>query len=354
MINIKTVTVKAEKKYKVFVENDLLLNCAKIIKNEVLKSDLPRRVLVVSDSTVAPLYYNALKNSLTNQGFSVFLFTFKAGEEQKTADTVCGIIDCAAQCELDRHDIFAALGGGVAGDLCGLAASLYMRGVKYLQFPTTLLSCVDSAIGGKTACNTDYGKNIMGSFFSPCAVFVDPNTLKTLHKEVYAQGIAEAVKYGLISDRKILKMLCEDYSDSRLIYRCIKVKARFIKQDFYEKHRRKILNFGHTFAHAYERALNYKISHGNAVAIGILAAVKYSQKRGVCAKDLLPKILPVYRKFSLGEAADLKTEDLVTAALSDKKSRGDSIDLVLLKDIGRPEIIRVKKEELKDFLEVLK
>lgn len=352
MRKIKTLTVKAEKKYKVYIGENLLKTCGKILKTEVLIKKPPRRILTVCDSRVAALYFDSLKKSLTDAGFEVFLFTFEPGEEHKNADTLSKIIDAAAQNRLDRHDLFAALGGGTAGDLCGLAASLYMRGVRYLQFPTTLLACIDAAIGGKTACNTAYGKNLMGSFYSPDAVLIDPVTLTTLPQEIYSQGIAEAVKYGIISDRKILKILLGNFDNADLIYRCVKAKARFIKQDFTEKGERKILNFGHTAAHAIEKVSNYGVSHGNAVAAGIITALKYSQKRGLCAQNLLPQILPVYQKFGLNERVDLPVNDLVNAAACDKKSCGEYVDLVLLKSVCRPKIVRVKKAQLKDFFEV--
>ena len=351
MRKIKTVTVKAEKKYKVFIGENLLKTCGEILRAEGL-GGAARRILTVCDSNVAPLYFNTLKKSLERAGLKVCLFTFQAGEAQKTADTLQQIIDAAAQNGLDRHDLFAALGGGTVGDLCGLAASLYMRGVKYLQFPTTLLSSVDAAIGGKTACNTAFGKNLMGAFYSPDAVFADTATLNTLPSEIYSQGIAEAVKYGLISDRKIIEMLGGEFDNADLIYRCVKAKARFIKHDFTEKGERKILNFGHTAAHAIEKVSNYKISHGNAVAAGIITALKYSQKMGLCAQNLLPRILPVYQKFGLSERVDLPASDLVNAALCDKKSRGECVDLVLLKSLCRPKIVGVKKAQLKDFFEV--
>ena len=351
MRKIKTVTVKAEKKYKVFIGENLLKTCGEILKAEGLGS-AARRILTVCDSNVAPLYFDTLKKSLEGAGLKVYLFTFKAGEEQKNADTLQQIIDAAAQNGLDRHDLFAALGGGTVGDLCGLAASLYMRGVKYLQFPTTLLSSVDAAIGGKTACNTAFGKNLMGAFYSPDAVFADTATLNTLPSEIYSQGIAEAVKYGLISDRKIIEMLGGEFDNADLIYRCVKAKARFIKHDFTEKGERKILNFGHTAAHAIEKVSNYKISHGNAVAAGIVTALKYSQKIGLCAQNLLPWILPIYQKYGLSERVDLPVSDLVNAAACDKKSCGEYVDLVLLKSLCRPKIVGVKKAQLKDFFEV--
>ncbi len=352
MRKIKTLTVKAEKKYKVYIGENLLKTCGKILKTEVLIKKPPRRILTVCDSRVAPLYFDSLKKSLTDAGFEVFLFTFESGEEHKNVDTLSKIIDAAAQNRLDRHDLFAALGGGTAGDLCGLAASLYMRGVRYLQFPTTLLACIDAAIGGKTACNTTYGKNLMGSFYSPDAVIIDPVTLTSLPQEIYSQGIAEAVKYGIISDRKILKILLGDFDNADLIYRCVKAKARFINKDFTEKGERKILNFGHTAAHAIEKVSNYQISHGQAVAAGIITAIKYSEKCGVCGKDLLRDIMPIYHKFGLCDSAGLPPCDLAAAALCDKKSCGENVDLVLIKDICRPVIVKVKKERLKDFFEV--
>ncbi|MBQ0110517.1 MAG: 3-dehydroquinate synthase [Oscillospiraceae bacterium] len=352
VITIKTVTVKNKTEYRVFIGANLLEDCADIVKNEVFKDSLPRRIFIVSDTTVAPLYADRLTKSLENAGFEVHLFVFSAGEEHKTPNTLLKIIETASDFALDRHDVFAALGGGVTGDLCGLAASLYMRGVRYLQFPTTLLSCIDSSVGGKTACNTAGGKNLMGAFYNPCAVFADTNTLCTLSKETYNEGIAEAVKYGLISDKTILEMLLSDYDVSELIYRCVGIKAEIVSTDFTEQNRRKILNFGHTAAHAFERASGYKISHGNAVAAGIVTAVKYSRNIGVCDKDLLPFILPIYQKFSLPLTFELLPHLLIKAAFVDKKSNGENTDLVLLQDLEKPVILTVSKDSLKDFFGV--
>ncbi|MEG1887763.1 MAG: 3-dehydroquinate synthase family protein, partial [Oscillospiraceae bacterium] len=251
--------------YEVYVESGLIKEVAGLI----MKATTSRKAMLISDSNVASLYSEAVLGKLNNNGFETEMFIFEAGEENKNINPLDNILGAMSNFSLSRSDIVIALGGGVVSDLVGFAASIYLRGIDFIAVPTTLLAQIDAAVGGKNGCDLKNGKNLIGSFYNPRMVIVDPQLLETLPKTVFNDGLAEAVKYGVIRSKKLFEALRdnepEDFIED-LIYECLKIKIHLVENDFRDNGERMILNFGHTVAHAIEQYYNYKeITHGQAV-----------------------------------------------------------------------------------------
>jgi 3-dehydroquinate synthase len=305
-----------------------------------------RSTLVVTDSNVDPLYFDKLKqidNTNSNK------FVFPAGEQHKNIETVTNICRKAVECGLDRKSLLIALGGGVCGDMAGFAAAIYMRGVDFIQVPTTLLAMVDSSVGGKTGVDIPEGKNLIGAFWQPNLVVIDPETLKTLPREELQNGLAEVVKYGMIQDWDFFQIL-ENNLDSLnnldmefytgIIKRCCKLKAEVVAQDEREGGLRAILNYGHTFGHAVELLSDFSIAHGSAVAIGMSVAAELAVMTGKISKDLAERQNNLLTKLGLPTKVP-KTFDskkIHDAMLHDKKTVGSKIKLILPDSEGSVEI----------------
>lgn len=351
-------------KYKVEVENDLLNTCGKWAK-EIL-SEYTEKIVIVSNKKVFGLYGAEVFESLENAGFQVITYLIGDGEEFKNFQTLQETLEYFGKNRLKRTDAIIALGGGVVGDLAGFAASVYLRGISFLQIPTTLLSMIDSSVGGKTAVNTEFGKNLIGSFYQPQGVLVDVKTLKTLeHRELVA-GFCEAIKQGAIGSRELfdetfdflnkfpLQNFIENLNNEnfieqlkKLLVSQISFKAEIVMQDEKESSgrqdskSRKILNFGHTTAHALEKVTDYKyFKHGEAVGYGILAAAEISKRLDICdnnSVNLLNNVIDMLG--SLPKADNIEIEDILKSFIYDKKSIGNSIQWILLETIGKPVII---------------
>ncbi|MBQ3099962.1 MAG: 3-dehydroquinate synthase [Clostridia bacterium] len=328
-----TVTVKASKEYPVYIKNGILANTGEYLRSYIAA----KRIMLVSDSRVADLYAETVKKSITDAGYSVSVFVFPEGEKSKNRSTLFDLLEFAANEGLDRNDAFIALGGGVTGDLSGLAASLYMRGVSYVQIPTTLLAAVDSSVGGKTAIDLDAGKNLCGSFWQPSCVICDPDCLETLLPSVFADGMAEVIKYGVISSPELfskVKTAPDESEIPEIIGECVSIKADIVQNDEFDKGCRALLNLGHTFGHAIEKCSNFKVSHGSAVAIGLLMAARVSVKLGFCDNSVVCQIEDCLKNNNLPIRTEFEEKELAKAALSDKKKNGNSISFVLMSDIG--------------------
>ena len=328
-----TVTVKASKEYPVYIEKGILARAGEYIRLH----STAKRIMLVSDSRVAELYAETVKKSIEEAGYSVSLFVFPEGEKSKNRNTLFDLLEFAADEGLDRNDSFVALGGGVTGDLSGLAASLYMRGIGYIQIPTTLLAAVDSSVGGKTAIDLDAGKNLCGSFWQPSCVICDPDALKTLDPAVFADGMAEVIKYGVICSPEIFakvkdKPVFDDVAD--IIAACVRTKAEVVADDEFDRGRRALLNLGHTFGHAIEKCSEFKISHGSAVAIGMLMAARVSVKFGFCDEGSISDVESALKANSLPVSCEFGAAELAIAALSDKKKSADKLTLILFNSIG--------------------
>ena len=295
-----------------------------------------RRWAVIADETVAALYGGAVLDSLRDAGLAGELLTFPAGEEHKTPETWLALCCQLAQRGFTRFDGVLALGGGVTGDLAGFAAACYQRGMTLVQVPTTLLAQVDSAVGGKTAVDLPEGKNQLGAFYQPSLVIVDPDCLATLPERQLRSGMAEVIKYGFIRDAALLDLLERDAPDwTDIIARCLRVKAALVAADERDTGARRLLNFGHTFGHAYEAAGGYgAYTHGEAVAAGMAAMLRWQLRRGDDVGEAYDRLLALLARWRLSAALPCDVQALAEYLRQDKKCEGDSLHTVLLRRVG--------------------
>ncbi len=329
----KTVRVNTPKSYDVTIGAGLLNNCGE----RIISAVRPCHMAVITDSTVETLYLSAVRRSLERAGFAVSVFSFPAGEKSKNMRTLSDILEFLAESHLTRTDCIAALGGGVVGDTAGFAAGCYLRGIRFVQLPTTLLAAVDSSVGGKTAIDLTAGKNLAGVFHQPSAVICDADCLKTLPGEVFADGMAEVIKTGILAGGTLFSLLEQGNIQDNLtdiIAQCVAYKGNVVEADELENGPRRTLNLGHTVGHAVEKCSGYSISHGHAVAIGTAVIARAAAKLGYCEKSCAERIEGVLMRNGLPTKASFTAEQLAGAALSDKKRAGDGITLVIPRAIG--------------------
>ncbi|MHC5218024.1 3-dehydroquinate synthase [Enterococcus sp. LJL128] len=318
-----------------------------------------QKVAVITDSTVDKLYSESVIKQLLEQGFEVSKFVVPAGETSKSLANAENIFEHLAQNQFTRSDGILALGGGVIGDLAGFVAATYMRGIHFLQVPTTLLAQVDSSIGGKTGVNTKNAKNLVGAFWQPDGVLIDPLTLETLEPRRLREGIAEIVKSAAIADKKLWQQL-EQLEDEQellkqapeIIISCLEVKRKVVEEDELDNGIRLILNFGHTIGHAIENTAGYGVvSHGEAVAIGMVQINQIAEEKGETPHGTTIQLINMLKKFGLPVAYDDWDEDRLYQALThDKKTRGSSIKIILLAAIGQAKIVPISIEEMKEYI----
>ena len=346
---MKKITVSASGTYEVCIGAGLLEQVG-ALSAPLLKG---RGAVILSDSNVWPLYGQRVQESLEDAGFSVKHFVFPAGERSKTPRTLLKFLTFLAQNQLTRSDAVFALGGGVTGDLGGLAAALYLRGLPCVQLPTSLLAMVDSSVGGKTAVDLPEGKNLMGTFTQPKLVLCDPLALETLDPAVRAEGWAEIIKYGMLGSADLLDTLEAgekqvDIED--IIAHCVAMKRDVVSADEQDQGARQILNFGHTIGHAIERCGGYRFYHGEGVAMGMAIMTRACVKLGRCpaaCKEILERLLKLYR---LPNTCPMGREELLDAARADKKRRGDAITLIQPEAVGRCVLRRTDYTELDQIL----
>lgn len=342
---MRTVKVSASKPYDVLIGSALLENCAQMIINAVGKCN----AAIITDDIVDGLFSNKVVSSLQKSGISVCKFVFKNGEESKSLDTYCKILEFLAENQIKRNDIIVALGGGVVGDIAGYAAATYMRSIKYVQLPTTFLAAIDSSVGGKTAVNLKGGKNLAGAFHQPSLVICDTETLKFLPEERFADGTAEAIKYGLLSGTDFFEkiaggnFLCEIED---IIAKCVEIKAEIVAKDELDEGVRQLLNLGHTIGHAIEKCSNFEITHGHAVALGMLYIARASRKLGLGNDNCEDDILRALKNNLLQTSCSFTAEQLFEAAGFDKKRNGDTINLIIPQKIGHCVIKKVSMNDL--------
>ena len=338
---MKTLNVNLPgRAYDILIERRLLSRAG-----ELCRAALPRagRLFVVTDSTVGPLYLNRIIPSLENAGFETAICEIPAGEASKCVEQLSRLWECMMDFGLTRTDAVVALGGGVVGDLAGFAAATVLRGVDFVQIPTTLLSQVDSAVGGKVAIDLQHGKNLAGAFWQPRLVLMDPAVLGTLDDKTFADGMAEVIKYGCIRDAAFLSWLEQRPSRQEImaeiehvLYTCCDIKRAVVVEDERDTGARMILNFGHTLGHAYELAGHYRIwTHGQAVAAGMVKAAELGVTLGVTPAGLPERIGVLLGCFGLPVAIPCAHEDYAAAVGLDKKGAGDSISVILLEEAGR-------------------
>lgn len=316
-------------------------------------TDDARRAVIVTNPTVQALYGQALSAALSSAGWA----TMPDGEQYKTLDTVAQLYADFARLGLDRSGMVIALGGGVVGDTAGFAAATYMRGVGFVQMPTTLLAMVDSSVGGKVGVDLPQGKNLVGAFKQPEVVLIDPAVLDTLPDSEWRCGMAEVIKHGLLADEQLLDRKLHDRKQAaELIRRAVQVKVDVVQRDPFEKGERAHLNLGHTFAHAVEQVSGYRWPHGEAVAFGLVAASHLSHRLGLCDSALPEEVEDLIVATGLpSRLGNLDAEAIYAAMATDKKWQGGRSRFVLLRGVGQPVIMEgVPKSTVVKLLEALK
>ena len=348
----QTIHVRTGVPYDVMIQRGILQSCGKQIKNILPKAN---RCVIVSDSNVAPIYADAVQASLKAAGYEAFIKVFPAGEENKRLPSIVGMYEAFTQAELSRSDFAVALGGGVTGDMCGFAAATYLRGIPFVQIPTTVLSQNDSSVGGKTGIDLDCGKNLVGSFHQPCLVLADADTLATLPARYVTDGFGEIIKHGCIKSAELFGLIEEHGTDMQMIEeltaRSIAIKAGVVERDEKESGERMLLNFGHTIGHAIEKCACYTgIAHGEAVGIGMLIMARAGEAAGLSNPGTSDRIEAVLKKCGMPTVCEFTPEQLCEAAMLDKKRRGEYMNIVLLREIGNSYVYKIKCAELLDFV----
>lgn len=353
---MKTLTVALPgRSYDIVIQRGLLAQAGAYCRKALPRAS---RLFVVTDSTVAPLYLDTAADSLTAAGFRVGTHTVPAGEGSKCAGRLAELWEAMMAFGLTRTDAVVALGGGVVGDLAGFAAATILRGVDFVQIPTTLLAQVDSSVGGKVAVDLAHGKNLAGAFWQPRLVLMDPDTLDTLDDKTFADGMAEVVKYGCIKDAAFFDFLAKRPSRTELmaeiehiLYTCCDIKRIVVEMDERDTGERMLLNFGHTLGHAYELAGHYEIwSHGQAVAAGMCAAACLGVRLGVTPADIPARLEGALAALGLPTSIPCSPEEYAAAVGLDKKGTGDEISVILLEKLGRAIPHRMTKAALLEEL----
>lgn len=343
---MKKVHVTTSGEYDVLIEKGILKTCGNIISQIFPKG----KTVIVSDDKVYSLYGEIVEESLSENGFSVDHFTFKNGEKSKTVATYTEILDFFAKSGLTRSDFIVALGGGVTGDMAGFAAATYLRGIKFVQIPTTFLAAIDSSVGGKTGVNLDAGKNLVGAFYQPSLVICDTDTFKTLDEKNFADGMSEAIKYGMIREPALLEKLAGDFDIDEVVEICVKIKRDVVGRDEFEKGERKLLNFGHTVGHGVEKCSGYTITHGHAVAIGMSIITKAAETFGVCHNGMSRSLDELLTRCGLPVKCPYSVNELYEAALSDKKRSGNYITVILPKTWGECILNTITVDKLLEYI----
>ena len=340
---MRTVPVKASRNYEVRIGSGLLATLGKNIPARA------KKVCIVSETNVWPLHGDAAVKSIEDAGFEVTSFVFPAGEESKCGATYLELVNFLAESRLTRTDCLVALGGGVVGDLTGFAAATFLRGIPFIQVPTTLLAAVDSSVGGKTAIDLPAGKNLCGAFYQPSLVLCDTDTLKTLPEDIFRDGCAEVIKYGVLYDPALFATLQAqglDFDREAVITRCVELKRDVVAEDEFDTGARMKLNLGHTIGHGVEALSHFRLSHGKSVAIGMAIVA-----RSACDAGTRDAILSILNRFGLPVDTTSTAEELYTCALSDKKRAGGTVSLIIPRSIGDCAIVPTPVADVKAFIE---
>ena len=347
---MQEVTVHASRDYRILIGTGLLprlgQGAARCVKG--------RKVCIVSETNVYPHHGAAAEESLKNAGFTVVSYVFSAGESSKNGQNYLTLLNFLAENQLTRADLLIALGGGVVGDLCGFAAATYLRGVAFIQVPTTLLAAVDSSVGGKAAIDLPAGKNLAGAFYQPSLVLCDTNTLSTLPDEIFRDGCAEVIKYGILYDRNFFDYLRStgvSFDREKVIRRCVELKRDVVAEDEFDTGARMKLNLGHTVGHGIEAKSQFAVSHGKAVAIGTAIVSRAAAKCGMLSQADANAIVDILNAYGLPTTTEYSAEELAHFMLSDKKRSGGTVNLIIPREIGRCEIIPTPVEKLAAFVE---
>ena len=347
---MQKVTVHASRNYEILIGSGLL----SALGEETARCVHGKKVCLVSDSNVYPLHGQVAEESLKKAGFHVISYVFPAGEESKNGENYLSLLNFLARNQLTRADCLIALGGGVTGDLTGFAAATYLRGIAFIQVPTTLLAAVDSSVGGKTAIDLPAGKNLAGAFYQPNLVLCDTDTLQTLPREIFLDGCAEVIKYGILYDKPFFEYLQAagpEFDRERVIRRCVELKRDVVAEDEFDTGERMKLNLGHTVGHGVEAKSHFAVSHGKAVAIGTAIVSRAAAKRGMLSQTDADAIVDTLCAYGLPTVTEYSAQELAHYMLNDKKRSGGTVNLIIPREIGRCEIVPTPVEELAAFVE---
>lgn len=348
VIILKKIRVNTSRPYDVHIERGSLLKCGELI-SAVVNS---KKAVIITDDIVDKLYSRTLTDSLEKCGISADVFVFPNGEQSKNLHTLSDIFDFLCEKNITRSDFLIALGGGVVGDITGFAAATFLRGIEFVQIPTTLLAQVDSSVGGKTAVDISGGKNLVGAFKQPALVICDSDTLKTLPEAELSCGMAEVIKYGMIRDKNLFE-LCQNHNISNIhdamddiVYTCIDIKRMVVENDEFDKGERMILNFGHTLGHAVEGWHNYtNYTHGMGVAAGMCMIT-----RRFCEKNIADSLEKCVEAYKLPITTEAPMNELLPFCAKDKKCESSSISYIVCPEIGNAEI---RKTATTDFFRLM-
>ena len=347
---MKKIRIQAGRPYTVMVGEGIRTQAGRMIVDTLPAA---ASAAIISDSNVAPLYLEQIKDTIEQAGLSVCSKVIAAGEASKNLSVYSEILSFLAEQKLSRSDVIIALGGGVVGDLAGFAAATFLRGVPYVQIPTSLLAMVDSSVGGKTAVDLQAGKNLAGVFYQPSVVICDPEVLHTLPDSYFRDGCAEVIKYGVLEDEMLFSRLMTEgicFDRVSVISRCIEIKAHYVAEDEFDQGLRQKLNLGHTFGHAIEASSHFAVTHGQAVAAGMCMIARASCALGFCRKSCVDAVEACVREFGLPDSSDKLAEELLPYVFSDKKRRADSISLIVPRQIGQCDVMAVGADDITSWL----
>lgn len=355
---MRTLTVNLPgRAYSICIEKGLLSR----IGQEIKKIYKNKKIAIITDSNIEALYGESIQKSLEKETFQIKKIIVSPGEKSKSFEILQQVCDELLDFELTRSDLIITFGGGVVGDLGGFAASILLRGIPFIQIPTSLLAQIDSSIGGKVAVNTSRGKNLVGSFYQPLAVFIDPDLLKTLEDRYLHDGMAEVIKTGAIRDSKLFHELLKYETKEELfqnlesiIFTCCNIKRNVVEVDERDTGERMILNFGHTIAHIIEKYFNYETyTHGEAVAMGMYAITKNSERLGITENGTAALIREILNKYQLPcDLPSMDKNEIIHTIRLDKKNTSNNINLILLKNIGTVFIEKIENKDIEKYINI--
>ena len=346
---METIKVNASKSYDVIIGYDTSALLGKKIKD--IFGDVS--ACIVTDDTVASFHLKSVQAFLDDESIKNDCFVFPHGEKSKSPQMLFKLLEFLAERHFSRKDVLIALGGGVTGDLTGLAAAMFMRGIHLIQMPTTLLAMVDSSVGGKTAVNLEAGKNLAGVFNQPELVICDTKMLSTLPNEYFADGMAEVIKYGVIADRELFDTVKNGdvrQNLEKIIARCVSIKRNIVDEDEFDTGKRQLLNFGHTLAHAIEKKSNFTISHGSAVAMGMVIISDMAWKNNLSSENCSDAIIDALLENQLPIGCPYTESELYPLTVSDKKCAGNNISIIIPEVIGKCKIMNIPTSKFKELL----
>ncbi len=312
------------------------------------------KICVISDSNVAPLYMARCIAGLETEGYETYQYVLPAGESSKNGENYLKILEYLASVSMTRSDGIVALGGGMVGDIAGFAAATYMRGINVYQVPTTLLAAVDSSVGGKTAIDLSVGKNLAGAFHQPKLVLQDSSLLDTIPADIYREGMAEVIKYGMIEDKALFGRLKDPKATrehlEEIIRICVNIKKKYVEADEFDRGLRHMLNFGHTLGHAIEMQSNLSLSHGDSVAKGMYWITKIAVENGWCSEETLTELVDLLKAYDFDLTLPADTEEIYRILCSDKKRSGDTIRMIVPEGIGKCCVREMNIQEVRNLL----